>query len=616
MTIYNRNAIRAVLGVTLSACLIVVPAAWAAPTDTMNGDRVDPHTVKQWRDQDDRLSRGCSSGLVGNGGGTTGTGGSDSDGDGVGDRCDFFPEDPTRSGPFRIGTLSSLDNMWQTVLMPGRYVNPVLIVGPPSNNDSEPGVVQLDRITEISFDVRFKEWSYLDGFHDAESVPYILAEAGRYAMADGSTWEFGTFDIRHTRLFPTATFSEPFLGAPALFLTAQSSNGRDPFTARARKVGTDGFRVTLWEEEALNDGHQLETLGFVAIHSPQRSGLISIDGGNVPYLLQTPALDERTTPVMSWNLVLQEEQSLDGEMRHRDEIVAVMNLGGHVFGQDVSAMGRDTVTLRRRDPVAEAPMEWGTVDNVNEQWLHVPLAKVYSNPVVVVKVASSRDMDPGMLRVRGVSGTSFEMHFEEWSYQDALHAGERVFYMVAEAGQHDLAGLTVEAGTLATAGTLDAGDWHTVELSAPFLGAPGVFASVQSAVNNVPSITRVELRSSTSFRLAMQEEEGSLVDARSAETLGWIAIDMGRVVAENGRSIDVRAHRVDSSFRTVHFVPIQRGRFRTVVADVATVKESDPVSLRHAYLGRNRIQVMLQEEQSLDAEMSHVREEVCFFIAE
>ena len=56
--------------------------------------------------------------------------------------------------------------------------------------------------------------------------------------------------------------------------------------------------------------------------------------------------------------------------------------------------------------------------------------------------------------------------------------------------------------------------------------------------------------------------------------------------------------------------------FRTVVADVASTRELDPVSLRHEKLSRNRIQVVLQEEQSLDAEVSHAREDVCFFVAD
>jgi hypothetical protein len=106
------------------------------------------------------------------------------------------------------------------------------------------------------------------------------------------------------------------------------------------------------------------------------------------------------------------------------------------------------------------------------------------------------------------------------------------------------------------------------------------------------------------------------VDDRPAETVGWIAIDMGRIVTATGRSIEVLGKRVDSDLRTVHFTPMRTRRFRTVVADVASAKEIDPVSLRHGFLGPNRVHIMLQEEQSQDLETSHVLEDVCFFVAE
>jgi hypothetical protein len=600
--------------VSLLAPVLAVPTfAAGGIKDTIDGDRNDPHFVKQWRDQDDRLGGRCSSGLVGIG---NGSGGNDTDGDGVADRCDAFVDDPSRSGPFHIGVIDSLDDVWQTLLAPGRYQNPVVIFGPPSFNDSEPGIVQLDRVSALSFDVRFAEWAYLDGYHEAESVPYILAEAGRYEMDDGSVWELGNFDRRNLQPLRDRTFSEPLPGVPALFLTLQTSNGADPAIARARDVTAEGFRIRMFEEEGLQDGHTLESVGYLAVYSPNGSGTISVHGLDVPYLLQTAAVDHKFVPAMSWNLIFQEEQSVDQEIYHRPETFSLLNLGGLLFGQDSSMSGGDPATLRRRDPVQGTAMEWGNVDNVDDRWIKVPLAKSYTNPVVVVAVASSRDTDPGMPRIRNVSAGSFELHFDEWMYQDGLHAGERVFYIVADEGQHDLEGLTVEAGTLTTSGTLDSEGWNTVGLTASFLGVPGVFTSLQTTTSDIPTVTRVDQPAAGSFRVTMQEEEGSVTDGHSPEALGWIAIDTGRVVSEDGRSIEVISRRVDGQLRMVHFTPKPGLRMRTVVADVVSVKEADAVSLRHGFLGTNRMEIMLQEEQSLDLEMTHVREDVCFFVAE
>ena len=48
---------------------------------------------------------------------------------------------------------------------------------------------------------------------------------------------------------------------------------------RARNVTADGFRVTLYEEQALMDGHGWEELGYLAIYSP-RSLRIDQGGGH------------------------------------------------------------------------------------------------------------------------------------------------------------------------------------------------------------------------------------------------------------------------------------------------------------------------------------------------
>jgi len=606
----------ALLGLALTA-LLFAPAVWAGPvtpTD-VNDPRLDPAIVKMWRSQEGIPSRGCMAGAVGQADQVPNR--ADEDGDGVDDVCDAFPLDPRRSGRLHVGMLDAVDDNWQTVVIPGRYLDPVIIVGPAGHEDAEPGLIQIDSVSSYAFDIRFSEWIYQDGFHDAaESIPYIVHDSGRFVMDDGSIWEFGKVDVLNTGHFRSETFSEPFPGTPALFLSGQSALGPDPYTARARNVTAEGFQLTLFEEEALMNGHGWEDVGYLAIYSPDGQGTIEMNGAELPYLIRSAMVNERFAPVLSWNLKIDEEQSVDLETLHIKEQIAVMALGRHLFAQDVSGLGMDTFTLRRLDPVDSAEMEWGTVEGVGDGWIRVPLAKTYSNPVVVAKIASNNDTDPGALRVREVSSGSFEVRFEEWSYLDGAHSGERVFYIVAEAGAHDLGGLAVEAGTVASSGTVAGGEWASIDLTAPFVGTPGVFASVQTQTATAPAITRMEHRGPTGFRLGLQEEEGSLADGRAAESLGWIAVEMGRGETPSGRVIDVFAREIGTGFRELHLSPNESRLFRTVVADVATTRELDPVSVRHGKLSRNRIEVLLQEEQSLDAEMLHANEEVCFFVAE
>lgn len=365
------------------------------------------------------------------------------------------------------------------------------------------------------------------------------------------------------------------------------------------------------------DGHLPTSIGYVAIYSPDGFGNVQPVGSDLPYYLDRPRLDDRWGPVLSWTLKLDEEDSADSERWHLDENVWVMALGSHVFAQDVSTNEKDTASPRCLHPEPTVAMEWGTVDNVADQWIQIPLAKSYTDPVVVVKVASSRDMDPGTLRLREIDGDSFELRFEEWSYLDGVHDGERVFYMVAEAGQHDLAGLTVEAGKLVTNATFGADEWESVNLTAPFADAPGVFSSIQTHMDTAPALTRIKQRQAGSFKLTLQEEEASALDGRAVEIVGWIAIDMGSTTTPSGRYIEILMSLVDEAYRTVHFTPANPSRrFRTVLADLASSFGADPAAMRHTNLGRNRIQVMVQEEQSLDTEMNHPFEDVCLFVAE
>ncbi len=436
-------------------------------------------------------------------------------------------------------------------------------------------------------------------------------------MDDGSIWEAGVFTLSGTGDFKRRSFTQPFPETPELFLTVQTSSGAQAVTARARNLHPDDFEVALFEEGALMNGHHGEQVGYLAVYSPAGSGNVRVDGFTVPYALQQPSVDERSTPVLGWSLTADEEQSLDLEVAHTDETVSVLALGRHLLAQDVSSRGADAIALRRVDPVATVPMEWGTLDGVNDQWTVVPLANTYSDPVVIVKPASSRDMDPGTLRMREVTGGSFELRFEEWSYLDGIHAGERVFYMVAEAGQHDLAGLTVEAGTVLTSALVNDGEWEYVALAATFLEVPGIFASVQTREDTAPVVTRIRNhRTAVGFHVAMQEEEASIADGHAAEIVGWIAIEIGSGVTAGGRTVSVLAHSASDLASAVDLGAGFDGRFPVVVADIVSTFGRDPCSVRYRNLTADRIELYVQEELSLDADTWHRVEEIAVLAAE
>ncbi len=88
------------------------------------------------------------------------------------------------------GTLS-IDNNWTTVNLFNAYANPVVIANSLSQNDADPAIIQVRNATPSSFEVRVKEWDYLDGSHSNEQVSYLVIE-GSIPLDGSKICDFGT----------------------------------------------------------------------------------------------------------------------------------------------------------------------------------------------------------------------------------------------------------------------------------------------------------------------------------------------------------------------------------------------------------------------------------------
>lgn len=249
----------------------------------------------------------------------------------------------------------SLDPHWLTVTLDGAPPLPVVILGPPTYYGGDPGVVRLMSVSSTGFEARFQEWDFRsrdfgDRAHALEKVSYLVLEQGRHLMNDGSIWEVSTFLAGGTGDWHPVVFMEPFRATPYLFLTAQTSDGGQAISLRARNVTADGFEGALLEEEALMDGHAPEVIGYLAIFNPGGDGWLRLDGPNrpeTPYHLHSIAADHSFTPAVGALIKVEEEQSLNEEILHVRERVDVLTLGNQVFAQQVSSHGGDTAALRR-----------------------------------------------------------------------------------------------------------------------------------------------------------------------------------------------------------------------------------------------------------------------------
>jgi PhoPQ-activated pathogenicity-related protein len=513
------------------------------------------------------------------------------------------------------------DHRWTFVDAPAFFVGPVVLAGPPTHHGADPGVVRLRNVSDLGFDLRFKEYDYRerdlgDVYHAFEDIPFAVFRPGRHVMSDGSVWEVGTFNLDGTGNWASAQFSTAFSEPPHLFLTVQTTNGNQAVSVRARNIAADGFQAALFEEEALMDGHLSETIGYVAVSSPTGGGMIDLDGTAMPYLLQAVTTDHRWVPVLSQRLRLQEEQSRDSEVGHIDETLHVLMLGNQVFAQQVTNNGFDTTALRRLAPSSDAPMEWGLIRGVDHNWANLPFAKSYNDPVVVAKPASNHGGDPGVIRTRGISGTHAQLRYQEWQgYLDGSHVREDIFYLVSEAGQHSLGGLAVEADWLKTSKLGLAGQWEGVIFNSLFLSDPVLISSVMTYQGGDTVTTRIRNLDASGFNVAMDEQE-SKNDGHIEETLGWIAIEAGGTVTADGRRLDAFFTQIDHNLTSVPFGVPSAHRYPSVIGDIDSSHGMDPVFLRYANPTNAKIDFKLTEEQSMDTETSHAIEDVGVFVGE
>ena len=254
----------------------------------------------------------------------------------------------TRTTPPEAVQEIDVTDRWRSIDYAPTGTQPVIIAGVPSYHGKHAGVIRIKNVTATQAKIAFKEWNYLDGHHRTEQVSFMALTPGRHTMPDGSIWEVGRFTLNGTKNWTTQTFDSPFSAAPRVFLTAQTANGSDVVSLRAKAITRTRFKAALYEQDSLNhSGHVNETIGYLAIYSSTREGTATIHGINTNYALASRRLNHNFRATLNHRLKLEEEQSKDRERQHLFETVAVLSVKGHIFAQDNSSKGGDTIAIRR-----------------------------------------------------------------------------------------------------------------------------------------------------------------------------------------------------------------------------------------------------------------------------
>ena len=212
---------------------------------------------------------------------------------------------------------------------------------------------------------------------------------------------------------------------------------------------------------------------------------------------------------------------------------------------------------------------------INHNWKTVELTGIreFQNPVVIVGPPTRNGWNPCVVRVRNVTSNSFQVRIQEWLYLDQGHTVENVSYMVVEAGEYMMPDGTIwQAGTYSLDGTLK---WKGVTFPESFLDKPLVFQTGQTFNGGDTVAIRMKNVILEGFTGALQEEERKN-DGHVQETIGYLAM------TPNNTDLGVYEILCDHNF--------------TAIADgVAT-------------------QLAVEEEQSRDTEIGHVKEKVGIFL--
>ncbi|MCH9697233.1 MAG: right-handed parallel beta-helix repeat-containing protein [Gammaproteobacteria bacterium] len=252
-------------------------------------------------------------------------------------------------------TSTTINHGWKTIQIPDPVSferTPVIIAGIPTLNGFQPGVAQINNVSPGQFDIRFKEYEYLDGFHLNEQIAVMAGEPGQVQLDDGTVIEFGWFDLNTSPRWQPVSFSGAFPQAPAVFLTVQSADNDRAVMARSRNVNSSGFQAAFYQQESNQNQFISERVGYMAVYHPQSNGNLTVntDSGSetLNFEINDNSMNHQPYTINNRSIHMQEEQSRDPERFHVTENVQTFQLGEQLFGQIASANGDDTAALRVR----------------------------------------------------------------------------------------------------------------------------------------------------------------------------------------------------------------------------------------------------------------------------
>ncbi|MBN2712831.1 MAG: hypothetical protein JXR97_10435 [Planctomycetes bacterium] len=270
------------------------------------------------------------------------------------------------TGTVKAAQASSTE--WHKVTFRNSYTNPVVVMGPPSYEGSDPSSIRVRNVTTTSFEWQLDEYDYLDGKHGEETVGYMVVEAGSYRLADGSLLQAGKAQV--TAQFTGITFPVAFASTPVSLTQTITVNDGSAVVTRQTQDGPTGFQVCLQNQESrASTPHSTETVAWISFSagatdfgglktsvSPLTTEIdhewaavrFSESFSVAPVVLSsmqstlggdTSALRMKSFATGSVSIMIEEETSKDTEVWHKKETIGLVAVeAGDIAGSEVNVI--------------------------------------------------------------------------------------------------------------------------------------------------------------------------------------------------------------------------------------------------------------------------------------
>ncbi|MBA6254094.1 right-handed parallel beta-helix repeat-containing protein [Colwellia sp. MB3u-55] len=251
---------------------------------------------------------------------------------------DIDAQNASRSGELSLGDQETSQEFSAEIS------EPIILLSAPSYKNSGSGVAKVSSITSTEVTASFKEWGYLDGNHDVESVPYVALTKGRYLLSNGDELEVGELQLSSIQQWHETSFASSFAAAPTVILTSQSNETNKVFNLLTDNITSSGFSAKLAEQENNTVGEYAEKVGYLAYY---KNELEPIEQSEPFVVSSNIEVSSDWSAVDSFAISLQEEASFDEELVHSSEFISMVNINGTILLQQVGELETDTSSLRR-----------------------------------------------------------------------------------------------------------------------------------------------------------------------------------------------------------------------------------------------------------------------------